>query len=369
MLVDVLMRSNFRSRFGGDSVQVDKYREHLGPRGVDFRLVPSEPGVQLRPGAIAHVVNMDRTYEFLAATEVALKNGRALLSSIHHSSPRILVMDEQRSGFQGLVSRTFRDPATLEWTKQAARFRGRHLGWFAFQPRSAEALRRVTRDRLRAMGKVLVLGEGEYQDILDDFGFSAESSLLHSVIPNGVEVDPRQSIEGNRDIDVLLAGRVEERKNQWRVLESLRARTDLKIVVVGAMAARSNQFKKNFFQLIESSKHIEYLGPRHSSELPELYSRSKVLVNASYVEVLSLVEIEALAYGCHLIGCWHGHTKEYFSDLADFMRAEDVKAQLTTVLDRVLGQPWNAEAASRVRENFTWASAADKLMTEYEQVA
>lgn len=364
--IDILMRTNYLQKPGGDSIQVGKYIEHLTPHGFDFKIVPSVRDVELREGAIAHIVNVDRPYEFLAASDAAFSFGAPVfLSTIHHRQSRITAMDSSRPGLLGLASRLLSDQAEREWVKQALRSRGRDAAWLSRQPRGEPELRRRLKAAIEDTDCLLVLANGEMDSLRLDF--ELESHKRVAVIPNGVDVDHSVELDRPRDIDVLLVGRVEERKNQVAVLGALAELGELRIHVIGDLTARSRKFRSSFLKIIESSSNIEWHGPKPPSELPNFYARAKVVVNGSFVEVLSLVEMEALAYGCHVVGSSYGNTHEYFGQFAEFVTAETVDRNLAPLVGAALSKPPNIGAAIVVRKDFTWSSVAARLGEQYQQ--
>jgi glycosyltransferase involved in cell wall biosynthesis len=217
------------------------------------------------------------------------------------------------------------------------------------------------------MDSLLLLAVGELEALQLDFGIG--DCQRSRVIPNGVDVDPEITIDQPRDIDILLVGRVEERKNQLAVLEALASRPELAIHVVGPLTARSPSYRSAFQELLGKSTNVVWHGSLSPAQIPPIYSRSKVVINASFVEVLSLVEMESLAYGCNLIGSRDGHTAEFFGAFGQFISAEEVSEQLMPLVNSSLAKPPNLEAADLIRREFTWKAAASKLGRAYVEAA
>lgn len=362
--IDLLMRTNFLQKRGGDTLQVGKYIEHLAARGFNFRTLPSTRDTELRPGAAAHIVNVDRPYEFLAASEAARKAGATVfLSPIHHQQERISAMDRSRPGLLGHAGRLISDSAGREWAKHLLRSRSRDLRWIWNQPREESELNAKLRSAIEGVDCLLLLAKGEELALRNDFGIDYHRKA--AVIPNGVDVDQSVAIDKERDIDVLLVGRVEERKNQVAVLETLVGLGSLNILIIGELTGRSRKFRSCFQKIVDSSPNVRWNGLLPPAELPKYYARAKLVVNASYVEVLSLVEMEALAYGCNLIGSIDGNTKEYFGQFATFVSAEAVSTDLPALVNAALSAPPNLQAASLIRRDFTWSSVADCLAEQY----
>lgn len=365
--IDILVRSNYAHKFGGDVIQVSNYIRHLTPLGYDFAVFPSSPGIVPRRGSLLHVINMDRPFEYLAATEAGVRTKQPLvLSPIHHRTDRIRLLDRNRPSVTGVLARLVRDDALREWMKQLARLHGREARWLFSQPRASVSLATLVRERLNLTTLILALAHGEVESICSDFSFSVSRPVFR-VIPNGVDVRTDISLDGQREIDVLMVGRIEERKNQNAVLKVLSRHPGLNVVVAGAMAARSRSYRREFFRLIRAP-NVRWMGALDPGALPGLYSSARVVVNASYVEVLSLVELEALAYGCNLIASEHGYTREYVGDLADSIAAEDVSDSLDSLLNKALDKGPNLDAADLVRQRFTWSSVARDLDRCYQAV-
>ncbi len=61
-------------------------------------------------------------------------------------------------------------------------------------------------------------------------------------------------------------------------------------------------------------------------EVLAVYGKSRVLLNASWVEVQSLVDIEAASAGCFVVNTGSGSSMEWLGDAVTEVAAGDVKA-------------------------------------------
>ncbi len=77
------------------------------------------------------------------------------------------------------------------------------------------------------------------------------------LVPNSVDVDGTIVVTAERDIDVLVVGRIEERKNQLHIAEALRF-APWRVVFVGAAAQRSKGYWSAFQRTVEGSANLTY---------------------------------------------------------------------------------------------------------------
>ncbi|MCS5792616.1 glycosyltransferase [Klebsiella pneumoniae subsp. pneumoniae] len=126
------------------------------------------------------------------------------------------------------------------------------------------------------------------------------------LVRNGVDLVPElsESID-DRNIDVLVCGRIEERKNSLAILREL-GKTKLTVVFVGGENHNNKKYVTKFKDEISNYNNITFIGKKKPIDLISLYRRSRFHVSASWFEVASLVDLEAYAYGCKVISSTEG---------------------------------------------------------------
>ena len=88
----------------------------------------------------------------------------------------------------------------------------------------------------------------------------------------------------------------------------------IQITFVGAIGRKESRYVNQFLREVAKSDIVNYLGAKSHSESVEIMGRSRVLLNASYSEVLSLVEIEAAVQGKFIVSSEVGYSNEYITN-------------------------------------------------------
>jgi glycosyltransferase involved in cell wall biosynthesis len=300
--VDFVVRSDMFTKPGGDTVQVEAYLRELEARGVDVRVVLYVPGdVPVRRHSVIHLFNVDQIYEFLDCMR-QFSGRHVVVSPIHHSYQHLAAMRRaEPSTLRRFVSllpehwrallvyahglRSRRDVSALTKTKTAL--------WAVSA--SARARHRLGK-ALDTTQAVLLLGESERRALVNDFGWSGRNGVL---APNGIPT-AMCDIRMERLSRILVIGRVEARKRQVELLE-VAERMAVPLTFVGDLNPHQPAYGETFKQLIERSAQSSWLGRLPSDQVSKLMSASRVLLNASWAEVQSLVDIEAARHGCWVV--------------------------------------------------------------------
>lgn len=370
MLVDCVLRSDAARKSGGDTVQAREYAKHLAGWGFDVREVPFSPGMRLREGAVVHVFNIDRPYEFLLACRAA-RGHRVVVSPIHHEIGRVRAMRAADSG-RGLVSLSARvlPEAVREWLATGYRaIRGD--GGVVARLRSGLAVARLAPvvpsvwhaagRRLDEVAAVALLAEGEGRDLRRLTGWTARNAV---VIPNGrpedLDLGLRKPWAERPEGSIVVIGRIEPRKRQ---LDLARAATRLRVPVrfVGPFADATSAYAAAFTAVVAEGV-VQHDGPKDRSEVLSLLGATRVLVNASWVEVQSLVDLEAATMGCAVVTTRTGHSREWLGDAVTAEDGDDLDALLRRAAALAAG---DASAPSGAGYDRTWEQAAAQLEQVY----
>jgi glycosyltransferase involved in cell wall biosynthesis len=370
VLVDCVVRSDAAHKSGGDTVQVREYTKHLAEWGFDVREVPFHPNMRLRAGAVVHVFNIDRPFEFLLAAHAG-RGHRVVVSPIHHEIGRVRSMRAADTG-RGLVSLSARIlPETVrEWLATGYRaLRGSGGALAAVKAGLAVVLLapivptvwRATGRALDEVAAVALLAEGEGRDLRRLTGWTARNEV---VIPNGrpedLDLGLRKRWVERPPGSIVVVGRIEPRKRQ---LDVARAATRLGIPVrfVGPFAAESSAYAVAFKEIVAEGV-VRHDGPMSRSEVLALLGASRVLVNASWVEVQSLVDLEAATMGCAVVTSRTGHSREWLGNAVTAEDGDDLDALLRRAM--ILSA---ADAPAPVTTDYdrTWLQAAEQLAQAY----
>ncbi|HHX40965.1 MAG TPA: glycosyltransferase family 4 protein [Armatimonadetes bacterium] len=316
--------------YGGAQVQADKTAEELANLGVEVEFLTP------RTSTLGDLVHCFGPYaQFEPLTEVCESRGIPIVcSTIFYSEPKI----------RRLLS---------YWLR-------------AHAPAGAHNTIRRLWQRSSAL---LPNSEVEAEQVCTLFGIPRQR--MH-VVPNGVEGrftkgDPNLFREkfGIREPFVLNIGRVEDRKNQHRLIQALKG-TGLKLVLIG------KEWHQEYSALCrrEADGNVLFLPPLAHDDplLASAYAACRVFALPSLVETPGIVALEAGIAGARVITTPIGGGREYFGDHALYVNPYSVSDIRAKVL-----QAWNSagdgEALQQhILRHFTWRRVAEKTLEVYERV-
>jgi glycosyltransferase involved in cell wall biosynthesis len=361
--VDMVMRSDYQQTFGGDVVQAQHYAQHM-PEGISVRVLAAGPHLPLRESSILHIVNIDREWDYLEVTHQA-GTRPIIVTSIHHDhaaadrigrlrrrSPRTVVQAALPGPTFSLLTRLYRGRS---WPRTGRLPAAAYLRPHALRAEVGRALARAD--------LVHVAADGERRSIERDF----DVVLPHVVvIPNGVELSTPRRSSGERDVPILVPGRIDPRKNQVAVAKELH-RVRQPAVFVGAPHPTGGDYVERFAQLAASSPWITWVKGVPPEAMAGWYQRSKIVLNLSLVEVLSHVDLEAYASGCRLVTTTNGHTAEWLGSSATYVDPSQVEKAVALARQRLV--EWTPlEPAPELVARFDWAQIGAELAAAYRSI-
>jgi glycosyltransferase involved in cell wall biosynthesis len=225
----------------------------------------------------------------------------------------------------------------------------------------------------RKLGSLLVsnnalqfLAHGEEQSFIKDYRIGSGKLSSRHVIPNGkpnLTVIHKSKIQKS-DSSIVVIGRIEPRKRSLE-LAMLAHEMTIAVTFVGALASDGSQYAEKFLNIIEKSSYVDYLGTRSHSETFDIITRSNVLLNSSFAEVLSLVEIEAAAQGKWIVSSGAGYSDEYVppNQLRIYPENDLIKG-LELASQLAISQPIRFNAADIP----SWDEIADRYSAMYQEM-
>lgn len=376
MKIDFVLRSDMDEKYGGDSHQVENYINELTALGIDCVAVPMRPRLDLRQGAIVHLVNTARPFEMLDAFRQAqAQHHPVIVSPIHHSlrDTRAMRKSETNQGIRSLVGRVL-DEAGRELI--ATTVRNVKSGHFDRAAVADNLLRNIQdyRSVWRHVGKALddahavtLLSSIERQNLICDTGWNGRNGIL---VPNGIPAASRTGslpAWSTRDIPILIVGRIEPRKRQLEVARIANA-AGIRCVFVGGENAATPGYCAEFKHLVDSSSSLEWRGHQPHSEVYNLMLRSRVLINASWVEVQSLVDIEAASAGCTVFCTLTGSSFEHMPRSTRVFGLTDLESLVGAAKDYASADEGVPQMWTQPEYTNTWAQAAATLADVYASV-
>jgi glycosyltransferase involved in cell wall biosynthesis len=359
-----LLRTDALSKPGGDVVQCNNLINELRFQGVNANL-SIELNSPLTDVDIVHLINIDRPFETWQNFIHAKKHGkRMIISPIHHSYQAINEYESgSRTGYLRVLNKIFKSFSGREKIKNLYRALYKPKLIYCAVAQLVGDLMDKQRQILRGVDHWILSSEGERQLIWRDFGVSSPGD---TVIYNGIDMSSTDSSEIDKIYDVLVVARIEARKNQIGIMEALHD-CDLRIAFVGGINPFHKRYVQEYFATLAKMPNAKCLGKIPYEALPSLYRAAKVHVSASWFEVTPLVDLEAYFHGCNVVCSKNSFTPEYLGDRAlyvDPADVSDIRAKVITALGREV----DPDAMEYMDNNFTWAGAAQKLITVYEKV-
>ena len=358
--IDLLLRPDYPDKSGGDLVLAREYASALNDAGLPAQLRPLSAAAIASGSGPAQVFNVDRFFEFASSAAALRAAGRPyVVAPIHHPVEWVDRFEHgRRPGGLRAIAAVGRTAFGRERIKHVVRRRD------LAGVREALVLdvRSAIRVALEGAALIVVQAPGELAEVERTFGASIADRTVW--VPNGVTVDESLDTGGIRDIDVLVAGRIEERKNQLRIAQAF-ASSRLKVTFVGGDNPRNAAYGAEFHRTVAANENLQHVPHVSLEELRGLYVRSKVLFSASRFEVVSLAELEAVAYGCGLVTTVGGYMRDYLGDLAGYVDPGASLEALLGAAERAVADGGSAEAMALVREQYSWAACHRALVSAY----
>ncbi|MBF0493810.1 MAG: glycosyltransferase [Candidatus Omnitrophica bacterium] len=200
----------------------------------------------------------------------------------------------------------------------------------------------------------------------------AVSSRKMFVVPNGVDADYINATSdlfvkkyGLKDF-ILYVGRIEPRKNQLNLIRAVRG-LDKELVLVGSVVSGYEWYLEKC--KIEAGKNVHFLGgfENNSPLLKSAYAACGIFVLPGWFETPGLAALEAALAGAKLVVTDGGSTREYFKDMAEYIRPDSPK-DIAHKIRKVTDQDKNDKLKNFVLNNYTWEKVAARTIEGYKKV-
>ena len=298
-------REDFVSKPGGDTVQWRLYEAAAKAAGMPCAAWFDD--APMPDADVFHALNVDRPLEIYPKMREAHRRNRPfILSTVHHPVPWLerFRKVEPPGGTLGRI--LYRSPfgrtvpaseSVKEIVRLAQQRRLGHLGdlWPSWPARIRWLLEQASR--------VMLLARKEEDYLRADFNADLISEKT-VVVPNWVEgVGEDRSNDGSPflkewpESPVLVVSRIEARKNVRR-LAILAEQVQRPVLFLGQPNPNEGTYVRAFQQVVQTSRFPRWVPGVPRPELSACYRAGSFLLNASYVEVSPLVDIEALRFGC-----------------------------------------------------------------------
>ncbi|MFQ3622439.1 MAG: glycosyltransferase family 4 protein, partial [Acetobacteraceae bacterium] len=168
-------------------------------------------------------------------------------------------------------------------------------------------------------------------------------------------------------LDLLFVGRVDDHRKGFDLLRAAfaeRRRAGWRLTVIGRIAEATKAALESEF-----GEAVRVLGPVPERRLEEAYAEADVFVMPSRYEGFGMPYIEAMRYGCAVIGTATGGTPEIVPDGTGLLVPPDDLAALADAIERVGGDAGLrarlGEAGRAWSAGFHWSRIVDQLEHAY----
>jgi len=352
------VRENLDRHRGGDTTQIHRTAEALAASGVEITL---DFGGRRDPSGfdLVHLFHMDRPWENLLWCERARRAGVPIaLSTIWW--PQDEFDHRGRTGVQGVLSRTI----------GSARYQNARLLQRSLAAVSARTLglrgAAIPTLRFRACAQRLLMRAGvclpnspeEDEQIRARFRVPCPSV----VVPNAGDAaafdagDPASARSG-----VVCVGRIEARKNQLALVQSLHGFSE-PLTIIGGRGRFSARYERRVREAAPSN--ARFLGALDPDRIADELRRANVHVCCSWYETPGLAGLEAALCGCAVVTTDRGSGRWYFGDDAAYCDPGD-PSSIRRAVERALQAGPIAALRERIRTRFTWQAAAEATLRGY----
>jgi glycosyltransferase involved in cell wall biosynthesis len=293
-----VVREDHRTKPGGDIDLAKALSGQIAAGGGHPEIVIAADVPALDDRDILFLFNIDRPHDALVALGHATERTRVFLYALHH--PQAGIEAYLRSGVSG---------AKRLLSTAANHQAGRYEALVDF----AKAIRNRDMSRLRnamlrqdgvatllARCELLVVEEAELHAIEAAYGPAAHRAfrLPHPIAAKSVSAEATLGFHY-----ALVAGRIEPRKNQLVGIKGLLAADvralGLEIVVVGAPGSDWKYFEQVLRLCLEN--RVLYISQLPQSLFFPTVSNASIVINPSYFEVTSLIDLYAIAHKIPLL--------------------------------------------------------------------
>jgi glycosyltransferase involved in cell wall biosynthesis len=319
MNVLVLIRADWLSKPGGDSVQVRHTVAALQKLGASVAVcaTPAQLRAVHQAPDVVHGFNLDRPGEMLALLHAARRRWPGVpfaISTIHHKDAHIADVlgasthprDRLIRWLSGLGLRRLLAAARVLLRRADAGLAQRlRLAWQALMTGEQQQKKAI----LDETAAIVVLARAEQEWLQADLGVDVRARS--HVVPNGFA--PQRFAGGTRTErpgDLIMVGRIEPRKNPLALLRAARA-ARLSITFVGAPNPNFGGYARAFERELRKYAGARWIQGVAHEAVPDLLRAHKVHVLPSLAEVLPLVDFEALACGCFVLTTDRSGSAEY----------------------------------------------------------
>lgn len=352
--VHLVTRRDDRSLPGGDSVQVRQTARELRRQGC---AVTIGDGVTPPPDTpdLVHIFNATRLYDSYSAARWCTARGIPyVFTPIWHALADLRRYYRWRYGTRRFPLIAYLGLKELYHNRD--RIRDPRLPTVAFRWRSCA---RWVFDHAALLAPN---SPSEANTYTDELGLVPRAT---QVIPYAVSLGDRYPRQERRV--VIVAGRVEPRKNTLGVIQAFRSSPALgghALWVIGAPNPRHRAYVRAV-RAATDGRRIHWFGALPHDALQSRFAQAKGVVLASFFETAGLVGLEGLYQGANAVITRYTNADFYYGDHVIYCDPYDA-ASLQAGLERVVREPPRYPEAWF--QSFSWAAVGETTRASYHRV-
>lgn len=347
-------RLDYPPKQGGDAIQIENYKNIITKKyHVEIASLINESGNY----DFVDLFNISRVYDLVYQLKTKVKNIPILiLHPIYQKNEYIRRMKSLGVRTPGKEKLKFIIRNLL-----SNKFRLNQL-WFLFRSES-----KLIHSLLQKVAFFHFLSIGERKWFEENFNYKIDDEKI-LIFENAVPHIPENSKPlKEREIDILISGRIEPQKNSINTAKCLTAFRNKKIIFAGQLNRYYKSYCNEFLNIIDQNKNFKYIGTKSFSEMQDLYGNSKIVFSLSLSEAAprTLVELEALANKAIFIGTNRkpldksGTNTSYYIDPENLNEAADLLINIFNKID--------AEFNFSFPHINTWEEEIKPLLDLYKQ--
>ena len=370
----LLLRPDANTKLGGDALQAHFIADEINKSDkVEVTIENWSSDWALGNHDLVHLFNDRPLFLYKALNTLKYENVLISISPIHHSYTEMLrlrMYSWPHTIFKKYVTKFiffFKiEKSFVHYTGVLADLRLLHdlstvtkiVKYLLTNPKEIVTRKKLTK-ACDNVDHFIFLAEGERITFQEDYNLRIQK---YNVIPNGVTLDLKDNsiFPANKTKGIIVVGRIEPRKRQLEIAKFAKLKS-IPITFVGALSPTQKNYGESFLKCIEGIDNIQYLGALPHVQVLRLIRLSQTLFSASLAEVLSLVEIEALAIGTNVVSTGAGYTSEY----ASFPRFKIYDSEdIMTGLEIANSPSEYSTEMMKSMKIFAW----DEIASKYEKV-
>ena len=361
-------RSNLWSKPGGDSVQV--YSLAQGLKEIDYDVeIDLSANRRLDSFDLVHCFNISRIQETY----------QQVLNAERQAVPYVLTPIFQNLSEYNLRGRygiAGRFAAKLSY-ETAEQLRNTYL-WLRKES-SKTACKAIWQDGyLTAVRHVLnnasgiIYNSNSENNEIQHF-FKPTRNAPSTKIPVGInlhELDEASTSFSKRigiKNYVLCVGRIEDLKNQHRIIEALKQAPHLPLVFIGFPNPNHRRYVRKFISMVRSRRNTFWFHDLDRDSVLSAIFGAKVHILASFFETTGLANVEAAYLGASVVGTNQGYCREIFGKYANYCDPFNKDSILKATVEA-----WNTkqvpDTKNWIRHRFCYKICALKHANFYEKM-